>query len=69
MLLVNMSISGLLMMLTVPMFLTNLYNRGPYLGVAGAKVSDYILLILPVKHYFRYMDQFLLLLPWQLSGF
>ena len=39
MLLVNMCISGMLMILTLPMFLLNLYHRGPYLGVAGAKVE------------------------------
>ena len=39
MLLVNMCVSGMLMILPLPMFLVNLYHRGPYLGVAGAKVE------------------------------
>ena len=28
------------MMLTFPMFLVNLFHKGPYLGVTGAKVSQ-----------------------------
>ena len=36
---VSLSISGVLMVGKVPIFMTNLYHGGPYLGVLGAKVD------------------------------
>ena len=38
-LIISLSISGMMMMITFPMFLVNLFHKGPYLGVTGAKVS------------------------------
>ena len=35
---VNLSISGLMMMGKVPVFFINLLHSGPYTGVLGAKV-------------------------------
>ena len=42
-LILSLCLSGILMIFTFPMFLVNLYHRGPYLGVAGANVSYYVL--------------------------
>ena len=38
-LILSLCLSDILMILTLPMFLVNLYHRGPYMGVAGAKVE------------------------------
>ena len=37
-LVLSLCMSGMMMIIPLPMFLINLYQRGPYLGVAGAKV-------------------------------
>ena len=38
----SLGIAGVLMVGKVPIFMTNLYHGGPYLGVAGAKAGFYI---------------------------
>ena len=35
----SLSFGGIMMLLMLPVFLINLYHRGPYTGVIGAKVS------------------------------
>ena len=38
-LLVNLCVAGLIMLSPLPLFYVNLYQRGPHLGIIGAKVK------------------------------
>ena len=40
MLLISLSLSGLLMIGKVPVFMINLYHGGPYTGVVGSQVMN-----------------------------
>ena len=43
-LLVNLCVAGLIMISPLPLFYINLYQRGPHLGIIGAKVRLILIL-------------------------